>query len=63
MKNDKEEIEGMISNTDIPRENEEEKNFEEIEPKEVFEQKILKMVQSIVNVVSATAEDINELFK
>lgn len=30
---------------------------------EVFEQKILKMVQSIVNVVSATAEDINELFK
>lgn len=30
---------------------------------EVFEQKILKTVQSIVNVVSATAEDINELFK
>ena len=40
MKNDKEEIEGMISNTDISRENEEEKNFEEIEPKEVFEQKL-----------------------
>lgn len=30
---------------------------------EVFEQKILKMVQSVVNVVSATTEDINELFK
>lgn len=29
---------------------------------ETFEQKILKMIQSIVNVVSATTEDINELF-
>ena len=42
MKNDKEEIEEMISNTDIPKENEEEKNFEEVDPKEVFENKIVE---------------------
>ena len=37
MKNDKEEIEEVMSNTDIPKENEEEKVSEPTNPNETFE--------------------------